>query len=153
MTATLTKTMEITVERTIPAPPSEVFDAWLDPKVPGTLWHEHDKLIFNPKVDGLWYLLAPAHQPLGTPHYGRFTEINRPGRIQHSWMSRNTLGEETMVAVTFERKGESTVMTLVHSGLLKGHMAEAHENGWNSVLDKFGGAFVIGRRQTAPAQH
>jgi len=104
MTTRLAKTVDITVERTIPAPPSEVFDAWLDPKVPGTLWNEHDRLIFNPKVDGLWYLLSLAHRPEGTPHYGRFTEINRPRLIRHSWMSRNTLGEESMVTVTFRKR-------------------------------------------------
>jgi len=153
MTTTSARAVEIKVERTIPAPPGEVFDAWLDPKVPGTLWHEHDKLIFNPKVDGLWYLLSLAHRPEGTPHYGRFTEINRPGRIQHSWMSRNTLGEETMVTVTFQRKGESTLMTLVHSGLPEGDMAKAHEKGWNSILDKFGSAFVGGSHRTVHGLH
>src|SRR5215469_10689226 len=113
MTTTSTQTVEIKIERTIPAPPSEVFDAWLDPKIAGTLWHENDKLIFNPKVDGLWYLLSLG----GIPHYGRFMEIDRPGRIQHSWMSRNTLGEESMVTVTFQQRGEGTLMILLHSGL------------------------------------
>jgi uncharacterized protein YndB with AHSA1/START domain len=141
---TSTKTLEIKVERTIPAPPSEVFDAWLDPKVPGTLWHEHDKLIFNPKVDGLWYALSLAHGRDGTPHYGRFIEIDRPGRIQHSWMSRNTLGEESIVTVTFQKKGEGTRMTILHSGLPNDEMAKAHENGWNSVSDKFSDIFVSG---------
>ena len=136
-----TGTVEIKVERTIPAPPDEVFDAWLDPTVAGTLWHEHDKLIFNPKVDGLWYLRSLAHRCEGTPHYGRFTEIERPGRIQHSWMSRHTLGEETMVTITFRRKGEGTLMTVVHSGLPAGDMAAAHEKGWNSIGDTFGNAF------------
>ena len=144
MTTRLAKTVDITVERTIPAPPSEVFDAWLDPKVPGTLWNEHDRLIFNPKVDGLWYLLSLAHRPEGTPHYGRFTEINRPRLIRHSWMSRNTLGEESMVTVTFEKKGVSTLLTLLHSGLPNEAMANAHEKGWNSILDKFTNICVRG---------
>ena len=52
---TSTKAVEIKVERTIPALPSGVFDASLDPKIPGSPWHENDKLIVNPKVDGLWY--------------------------------------------------------------------------------------------------
>jgi uncharacterized protein YndB with AHSA1/START domain len=140
MTTTSTKTVEIKVERTIPAPPSEVFDAWLDPKIPGTLWHDNDKLIFNPKVDGLWYLRSLG----GTPHYGRFMEIDRPGRIQHSWMSRNTLGEESMVTVTFHKKGEGTLMILLHSGLPNDDMAKAHEKGWNSIFDKFSNIFVSG---------
>jgi uncharacterized protein YndB with AHSA1/START domain len=141
---TSTKTLEIKVERTILAPPSEVFDAWLDPKVPGSLWHEHDKLICDPKVDGLWYLLSSAHRREGVPHYGRFIEIDRPGRIQHSWMSRNTLGEESMVTATFQKKGEHTLMILLHSGLPNDDMAKAHEKGWNSILDKFGNIFVSG---------
>jgi uncharacterized protein YndB with AHSA1/START domain len=119
------KTVEIKVERTILAPPSEVFDAWLDPKIPGTPWYENEKLIVNPKVDGLWYWVSLG----GTPHYGRFIEIARPGRIQHSWMSRNTLGEESMVTVTFQNKGEGTFMTLLHSGLPNEAMAKAHEKG------------------------
>jgi uncharacterized protein YndB with AHSA1/START domain len=144
MKTTLAKTVEITVERTIPAPPSEVFDAWLDPKVPGTLWHEHEKLIFDPKVDGLWYLLSLAHQSEGTPHYGRFTEMTQPRLIRHSWMSRHTLGEESMVTVTFEKKGEGTLLTLRHSGLPNEAMANAHEKGWNSLVDKFSNIFVGG---------
>jgi uncharacterized protein YndB with AHSA1/START domain len=135
---------ELTFERTIPGSPAEVFDAWLDPNVPGTLWHGHDKLILNPKVDGLWYLLSMAHRPEGTPHYGRFTEISRPRLIRHSWVSRHTLGEESIVTVTFEKKGEGTLLSLLHSGLPNEAMANAHEKGWNSIFDKFSNIFVTG---------
>jgi uncharacterized protein YndB with AHSA1/START domain len=138
---TSTQTVGITVERTIPAPPGEAFDAWLDPKVPGTLWHGHEKLIFDPEIDGLWYLLSRLHRREGTPHYGRFIAIDRPGRIQHSWMSRNTLGEETTVTVTFRKKGKDTLITVIHSGLPNADMAAAHEKGWSSILDKFGNIF------------
>jgi len=125
------KTLEFRFVRTIPAPQAEVFDAWLNPETPGTPWHENDKLIFNPKVDGLWYWLIR-----GTSHYGRFTEIERPTRIQHTWMSKYTLGEESMVTVTFEKKGEETLMTLLHAGLPADDVAKAHEDGWNYFLDK-----------------
>jgi uncharacterized protein YndB with AHSA1/START domain len=140
MTTTSTKAVEIKVERTIAAPPSEVFDAWLDPKIPGSPWHENDKLIVDWKVDGLWYWLSLG----GTPHYGRFIEIDRPARIQHSWMSPNTLGEESLVTVTFQKTGEGTLMTLLHSGLPNDDMAKAHDKGWNSILDKFSNIFVGG---------
>jgi uncharacterized protein YndB with AHSA1/START domain len=140
MTTTSTTTVDIKVERTIPAPPSEVFDAWLDPKIPGTPWHANEKLIVNPKVDGLWYWRSLG----GTAHYGRFIEIDRPGRIQHSWVSRNTLGEESIVTVTFEKKEEGTLLTLVHSGLPNDDMARAHEKGWNSIFEKFSNIFAGG---------
>jgi hypothetical protein len=51
------KTIELELTRTIPASPIEVFDGWLDPKCPGTPWSEADKLVLDPKVDGLFYWL------------------------------------------------------------------------------------------------
>src|SRR5579871_1077848 len=93
--------LEFKFERTIPAPPDEVYDAWLNPKIPGTPWNVADKLILNPKVDGFFYWRFK-----GTPHYGRFTETDRPTRLQHTWMSPNTLGEESTVTVTFKKQGE-----------------------------------------------
>jgi len=137
---TSTKTVEIKVERTIPAPPGEVFDAWLDPKIPGTPWHENEKLIVHPKVDGLWYWRSLG----STPHYGRFMQIDRPGLVQYSWMSPNTLGKESTVTVTFQKKGEGTLMTLLHSGLPNDAMAKAHDKGWSSISDKFSNIFVSG---------
>ena len=136
-----TKTIEFKFERTIPAPPSEVFDAWLNPEIPGTTWHESDKLILNPKVDGLWYWNYK-----GKSLYGRFTEIARPGRIQYAWVSPNTLGLESMVTVTLEKKGEDTLMTLVHSDLPDHELAKGHEQGWKYFLDKLVDHFGSGAR-------
>jgi len=130
------KLVEFKFERTIPAPAGEVYDAWLDPKIPGNPWHESDKLILNPVVDGLFYWLTR-----GNPHYGRFIETGRPHRIQHTWMSPNTLGVESTVTVTFEKKGEDTLMTLVHSGLPDDDLAKGHEKGWNYFLGIFPNQF------------
>jgi uncharacterized protein YndB with AHSA1/START domain len=130
------KTIEIKVERTIPAPPAEVFDAWLDPKIPGNPWNMAEKLLLNPQVDGFFYWLIQ-----GASHYGRFTEVERPGRIQHTWMSRNTLGEESTVTVIFQKKAENTLMTLVHSDLPDTDGRRGHEKGWNYFLDGFAQQF------------
>ena len=126
------KTIELTVERTIPAPPEQVFDAWLNPKVPGTTWHMADKFALDPKVDGLFFWAIK-----GTAHYGRFTEMQRPARIQHTWMSPNTSGLESTVTVTFKKQGKETLMTLVHTGLPDTNQGKGHENGWNMFLEKF----------------
>jgi uncharacterized protein YndB with AHSA1/START domain len=126
------KTLEVKLDRTIPAPPREVFSAWLNPKVPGTPWNMGEKLILQPKVDGLFYWLVH-----GTPHYGRFTKVQRPGLIQHTWMSPYTQGRESTVTVTFKKQGEDTLMTLVHSGLPDNDEGRAHDEGWNQFLDAF----------------
>ena len=126
------KTIEVKVERTIAAPLGEAFDGWLNPKIPGNPWNMADKLLLNPKVDGFFYWAIK-----GTPHYGRFTEVERPGRIQHTWMSPNTSGLESTVSVTFQKKGEGTLMTLVHSGLPDTDGGRSHEKGWNYFFAMF----------------
>jgi uncharacterized protein YndB with AHSA1/START domain len=124
------KTIEITVKRDIPASRAEVFDAWLNPKIPGNPWNAAEKFILNSKVDGLFYWSLK-----GTSHYGRFTKIERPDRIQHTWMSPNTLGLESTVTVTFKQQGENTLMTLVHSGIPDNEQGRGHEKGWNYFLE------------------
>jgi uncharacterized protein YndB with AHSA1/START domain len=136
------KTIEIKVERTIPASLVEVFDAWLNPKIPGNPWNAADKLLLNPEVDGFFYWTFK-----GTAHYGRFTEMERPGRIQHTWMSRSTLGEESTVTVTFQKKGEDTLMTLVHSDLPDTDGGRSHDKGWNYFLDIFPQQFTDASRK------
>jgi uncharacterized protein YndB with AHSA1/START domain len=137
-----TKTLEFKFERTIPAPPGEVFDAWLNPKIPGNPWNAAEKFMLDPKVDGLFYWTLK-----GTSHYGRFTEIERPGRIQHTWVSPNTLGEESIVTLTFKQQGEETLMTLVHSDLPDDDKARSHEKGWNYFLGIFTEQFGVGSRK------
>jgi len=136
------KTLEFKFERTIEAAPEEVFDGWLDPKVPGNPWNMAEKLLLNPRVDGFFYWLIK-----GNAHYGRFTDVERPGRIQHTWMSRSTLGEESMVTVTFQKVGEDTMMTLVHTGIPDTDAGRGHEKGWNYFMDLFPGQFGQSSRE------
>ena len=136
------KTLEFKLERTIPAPVSEVFDGWLDPNIPGNPWNAAEKFLLDPKVDGLFYWTLK-----GTSHYGRFTEVDRPTRIQHTWVSPKTLGEESTVTMTFKKKGEDTLLTLVHSGLPDHELARGHEKGWNYFLEIFSEQFGNGSRK------
>ena len=129
---TVKKPLVIKLERNIPAPPREVFSAWLNPKVPGTPWNMGERLILQPKVDGLFYWLVN-----GTPHYGRFTKVARPGMIQHTWMSPYTEGQESTVTVTFEKQDDGTLMTLVHSDLPNSAKGKMHVEGWTDFLDAF----------------
>jgi uncharacterized protein YndB with AHSA1/START domain len=138
-----TKTLELRIERTIPARPSEVFDAWLDPKIPGTPWNAAERFILDAKMDGLFYWTLK-----GTSHYGRFTALERPRQVQHTWVSPNTLGEESTVTVTFEAQGDETRMTLVHAHLPDDELARGHEAGWNYFLGVFREQFGDGSRRS-----
>lgn len=136
------KTIEIKVERTILASPDEAFDGWLNPRTPGNPWNAAEKFLLDAKVDGLFYWLLKE-----TAHYGRFTRVDRPREIQHTWVSPNTLGQESMVTVTFEKLGEDTLMTLVHSNLPDTDEARGHERGWNYFLGIFREQFGSGSRR------
>ena len=136
------KTIEIMVKRTIPAPPGEVFDGWLNPKIAGNPWNAAEKFILDPKVDGLFYWTLKE-----TSHYGRFTKVERPARIEHTWVSPHTLGEESTVTVTFKKQGEDTLMTLVHSDLPDTAGGRGHEKGWNYFLEIFREQFGNGSRK------
>ena len=130
------QTIEVKVERTIPAPPGEVFDAWLSAKTPGTVWSTADRFVLDAKVDGLFFWSIK-----GTSHYGRFTDIQRPRRLEHTWMSPNTSGLESTVTVTFAKEGKGTRMTLVHRGLPDTNPGKGHEKGWTFFLGSFSEQF------------
>jgi len=124
--------IEFKVERIIAAAPDEVFDAWLDPKVPGNPWNIADRFLLDPKVDGFFYWTFK-----NIAHYGRFTAVERPNRLQHTWVSPNTLGLESNVTVTFEKQEKGTRMTLVHADLPDDDKGRSHEKGWNFFLGMF----------------
>jgi uncharacterized protein YndB with AHSA1/START domain len=125
---------EVTVSRTIPASAEKVFDMWMNPKGPGGPWFGVERLIFNPTVDGLFYSLV-KHDGSLHPHYGRFIRIERPYRIEHTWMSQGTKGEESVVNVTFEPRGDDTEMTIRHSGVPDDEVGRRHKDGWGWILD------------------
>jgi hypothetical protein len=62
-------------------------------------------------------------------------------------MSPKTLGQESIVTLTFKKQGEDTLMTLVHSDLPDHELARGHEKGWNYFLDIFPGQFGNGSRK------
>ena len=137
MTTATMKTMELTFTRTIPASPADVFEAWMDPKHPGHPWTDSKKLIYDGRVDGLFYFVnVKAGGGVEWPHYGRFIAIQPDKRVQYGWMSPFTEGNESIVTVTFEKKGDDTLLTLTHANLPDNDNGRAHKGGWNSILDR-----------------
>src|SRR4029077_17119173 len=72
---------EVTVSRTIPATAEKIFDVWINPKSPGGPWFGAERCILNPIVDGLFYFVV-KHENRAWPHYGRFTQLDRPRLIE-----------------------------------------------------------------------
>ena len=142
------KLTDITVSRTIAASPEQVFDVWIDPKSPGGPWFGAESVIVNAAVDGLFYF-AVKHEGRTWPHYGRFIEIERPNRVEYTWVSEATKGVESIVALTFESRGDQTEVTLRHSGVPDDEMGHRHKDGWTWILSMLAERFE--RSQTAKA--
>jgi uncharacterized protein YndB with AHSA1/START domain len=124
---------DLTVSRTIPARPEEVYDVWIDPKSPGGPWFGAHRVIINPVVDGLFYN-AVEHAGKTWAHYGRFLRMERPACVEYTWVSEATKGVESIVTVTFEAHGEHTEVTLRHAGVPDDEMGRQHQEGWGWVL-------------------
>jgi uncharacterized protein YndB with AHSA1/START domain len=150
------KLIDLKFSRLVPAPPDEVFDVWFDPASPGGPWHGAKKVLMNVAVDGIFYFgidravaktktpgVADAVGLLG--HFGRFTAIERPRAVEHTWMSEHTHGIETTVSITFEPRDGGTQMTLVHHGIPDDEMGRAHDRGWTFLLGRVAEQFEKAR--------
>jgi uncharacterized protein YndB with AHSA1/START domain len=138
---TTTKTMELTLTRTIPAAPAEVYSAWLDPNHPGNPWSGAQKVLIDARVDGLFYFLTAKKAGSGYPHYGRFLTVEKNHRLRYGWMSPFTNGLESFVTVTFEAKGDDTLVTVNHAGLPDDDHGRLHDEGWKGCLEPFSAGF------------
>jgi uncharacterized protein YndB with AHSA1/START domain len=137
--------IEISVSRTIPASPGEVFDVWLDHNSPGGPWFGTERVIINPVVDGLFYH-SVRHEGRSWAHYGRFVRLDKPRIIEHTWVSEATRGIESTVTVTLEPKGNETLLTLRHCNLPDDAMGRRHEGGWTFVVGAISERFTSQRR-------
>ena len=130
------KTTTITVNRTLPASPAEVYDAWLDPATPGTPWDRADceKVLLEPKIDGMFYFKRVSPERVEFPHFGRFVVLDRAKKIEYTWMSPFTGGLESVVTVELEGKGNDTLLLLRHSNLPDDEGGHMHNAGWTARL-------------------
>jgi uncharacterized protein YndB with AHSA1/START domain len=133
MNYTRPKQTELKVTRTIPANPAEVYDVWLDAKSPGGPWHGCNRVILDAKVDGL-FNHSVTHEGHEWAHYGRFITLDRPRRIEHTWVSEGTRGLESIVTLAFEPEGDRTRVTLRHAGVPDDDFGRQHQDGWGWVL-------------------
>jgi uncharacterized protein YndB with AHSA1/START domain len=148
------KFVDLKLSRFIPGAADEVFDVWFDPESPGGPWHGAKKVIMNLAVDGMFYfgIERAALEKKGIAvlgggllgHFGRFTAIDRPRAVEHTWMSEHTHGIETAVSVMFEPRDGGTQMTIVHR-VPDDESGRRHEGGWMSLLARLEQHFGGGR--------
>jgi len=137
----------VRLERTYPAAPEAVFDAWTNPEVLRRWWRAQPSwTVPEVEVDlrvGGAYRLAMADPASGERHVlvGEYREIRRPERLVYTWCWEGngpSAGHESLVTVEFRATGAGTTVVIDHAALLDETSRAAHAHGWNGVLDSLG---------------
>ena len=136
---------ELVVSRVIDAPRERVFRAWTDPEQVARWWGPKGFVTVEYNMDirpggAYWFVMR---SPEGTDHRKRgvYREIVPPERIAFSfaWEAADgTLGQATLITVTFESVGEKTRLTLRQGEFESVPRRDDHITGWTSCLERFG---------------
>ena len=133
----MTQVPDLTLVRTIPAPPRRVFEAWLDQRALLRFMCPAEgasvsRVEVEPRVGGS-FLIVMNVGGLDLPHRGEYLEIERYQRLVFTWNSAPA-GEGSRVTLRFEAlPNEQTRLTLEHAGLAQAARAP-HQSGWTHIL-------------------
>jgi uncharacterized protein YndB with AHSA1/START domain len=123
----------------LPASPEQVFDAWLDAEGmrewmrPGPVLGCEVSL--EPQVGGRFRIVmtTPDGQIVNT---GEFRVLQRPAKLQFTWVSSRWGYEETLVTVELYPREANCELVLTHERFPLEHSAEQLVTGWTQILDK-----------------
>lgn len=136
------KTIELNLSRTVDATPVEVFDAWIDPAGPLSPWSGVTKAIVNPpQVDGLFYSMYQL-EGQEIAHYGRFVALERPRKIQYTWVSESTQGLESIVTLNLKPEGDQTIIQVNHANVPDDEAGRRHQQAYGYVIARMAKYFA-----------
>lgn len=138
------KDFSLTLTRTIAAPPGTVFDAWLDPAMLARFMTPGPDMTVpraetDPRVGGRFDIVMKAGDQ-EIPHWGHYRVIARPERLEFTWVSPYTPGEESVVTLTFRAVEGGTEVTLDHVRLPTEESRDNHQAGWSRILETLAGS-------------
>jgi uncharacterized protein YndB with AHSA1/START domain len=135
----MTNAHSLTVERVVPGPIADVFDAWLDPALisqwmtPGPGMSVPEARI-DPVVGGRFRIVMRAGDR-DLPHEGVYKVIERPTRLAFTWTSEPA-GSDTLVSIVFTRLADAeTRVSLTHERFASESARDSHQQGWGAILD------------------
>lgn len=129
------------VVQLLPAPPSVVYEEWLDPEALAD-WMcprpaRATKIEIEPTVGGVVRIDIEEYGVEYTVS-GRFVELEHPRRLSFTW-SCTTWADpeiESLVTVTLDPFGDNeTFMTIEHA-LLPPDLIDQHQTGWARIAEQ-----------------
>lgn len=129
----------VTVRKMLSASCEEVFDAWLDAEgmrewmLPGPV--AGCEVTLEPRVGGQFRIVmrAPGAEFVNT---GEFLVLERPSKLQFTWISSRWSNQETLVTVELHRRQARCELVLTHERFPLEHSAGQLVTGWTEILEK-----------------
>jgi len=129
----------VIVRRILSASCEEVFDAWLDSEGmrdwmrPGPV--TDCEVTLEPRIGGQFRIVmsAPGTQIVNT---GEFRVLERPSKLQFTWISSRWENRETLVTVELHARDRHCELVLTHERFPMEHSVRQLELGWGGMLDK-----------------
>jgi uncharacterized protein YndB with AHSA1/START domain len=129
----------VTIRKVLPATREEVFDAWLDAEgmrewmCPGPV--THSQVTLDPRVGGHFRIamMAPGMEVI---NMGEIRVLNRPSKLQFTWVSSRWGNHETLVTVELHEHETRCELILTHERFPEEHSATQLQEGWGQMLAK-----------------
>ena len=136
--------LELVVARLIDAPRALVFNAWTQPEHAARWWGPRGFTIESCRLDatpGGAYRVA-MRGPDGSmcTKRGVYQQIVAPERLvfTYAWEDADgNPGHQMRITVTFEARGEQTLLTLRQTGFEDAPERDSHHDGWTSCFERF----------------
>jgi uncharacterized protein YndB with AHSA1/START domain len=143
----------VTLRRVLPVSCEEVFDAWLDAEGMRGWMHPGPvtkcDVMLEPRVGGRFRIVmaAPGMEVVNT---GEFCVLDRPSKLQFSWISSRWGDQETLVTIELHAVETGCELVLIHERFPPGYSVPGLEKGWGQILEKLDG-FVAPKGRSSAA--
>lgn len=128
----------VKVRRLLAASREQVFDAWLDP---GGMreWMRPPLAIdctvtLEPRIGGRFRIVMVLPQA-EVVNWGKIVTLERPSKLQFTWMSSRWDNQETLVTVELREAGAQCELILTHERVPARHPADQLMSGWTAILE------------------
>jgi len=131
--------LTVTIKRTINAPITNVFDAWLDAKILSKFMMPMPGMP-EPRTEadgreggGFTIFMQVGEQEI--PHKGTYLEVNRPNKLEFTWESPFSTEGSTVTILFNAIDDDSTEVDFTHVKFIDEETRSNHELGWGTILD------------------
>jgi uncharacterized protein YndB with AHSA1/START domain len=140
----------VMIRKVLLASRNEVYDAWLDAggmrewMRPGPV--AKCEVTLEPRVGGHFRIVMMSFDPdVEVVNTGKFLILERPSKLQFTWISPRWDNQETLVTVELRELGADCELIVTHERFPVQHSSKQLETGWNEILEKFGGHLGLNR--------